>query len=312
VVQQVKRLARVDATVLLTGPTGSGKTAIARALHALSRRRDQPFVHVDCGAIPSELIESELFGYAKGAFTGAVVDKKGLLEEAHGGSLFLDEIGNMPLPLQPKLLRVLNDGVIRRVGEQRDISIDVRLVSATNVDLQDAVDDGAFREDLYYRLNVVNIQLPALNERREDIPSLAYSILRREAARHESPVRSISPEALDRLRAHSWKGNIRELQNVLERAAIFETDEELTVRSLPEELRGGGGFLPAVNTSISDLVDVEMSWKDAVERAEGAVRAAYLRGVLDRYDGNVTQAARHADLDRSNFRRYLRRYLPDY
>ncbi len=311
VVRQVRRLAKVDATVLLSGPTGAGKSAIARALHDLGRRAQGPFVHVDCGAIPEKLIESELFGHVKGSFTGAAVDKKGLFEEADGGTLFLDEIGNLPLELQPKLLRALNDGVVRRVGDQRAIEVDVRLISATNVDLAEAVARGAFREDLFYRLNVVGIQLPPLNDRREDIPALAFTILRREAARHGSPVRSIQTECLERLCAHDWKGNIRELQNVLERAVIFETGEELSIRSLPDAMQGAA---PAIHRGpiSGELIDLELPWREAVDAAESAVRAAYLRAVLERYDGNVTQAAKHAELDRSNFRRHLKRYVPDY
>ena len=311
VLQQVRRLARVDATVLLTGPTGSGKTAFAKALHDTGARRSAEFVYVDCGAIPSELIESELFGHMKGSFTSAVTDKKGLFEAADQGTIFLDEVGNMPLDSQRKLLRVLNDGIIRRVGGHRDIKVDVRIISATNRDLQQAVEQGVFRQDLYYRLNVVNIRLPALGERREDIPQLAYSILRREAARHGSHVTSIDPTCLERLLQHDWKGNIRQLENVLERAVIFETGDQLTLRSLPEDMRDGDP-LAAASLDSPNLVDLDLTWKASVELAEGVVRAAYLRGVLERFDGNVTRAARHADLDRSNFRRHLRRYLPDY
>ncbi len=310
VVHQVRRLARVDATVLLTGQTGAGKTALAKALHEMSRRRDEEFVCLDCGAIPSDLLESELFGHMKGAFTGAVTDKEGLFETANRGTIFLDEVGNMPLDSQRKLLRVLNDGVIRRVGGQRDIQVDVRVVSATNADLEAAVKAGSFREDLYYRLNVVNIQLPTLNERREDIPHLAYTILRRCAARHESPVRRISPDCMDRLQAHNWKGNIRQLENVIERAVIFGTQSDLTPRSLPADLRDSDPLARAA--TLPTGVDLDVSWKEAIEQAEQAIRAAYLQGLLDRFEGNVTQAARHAKLDRSNFRRHLKRYLPDH
>ncbi len=312
ILRQIERLARVDATVLVTGPTGSGKTAIANTLHELSRRQDNSFVHVDCGQLPADLIEAELFGHMKGAFTGAVSNKKGRFEEAHEGTIFLDEIGNLPLSLQPKLLRVLNDGVIRRVGGESEISVDVRVISATNVDLGAEVEAGRFREDLYYRLNVVGIALPPLNDRREDIPQLGYSIMRRAAARNGSPVRAISAEAMERLVSYDWKGNIRELENIIERAVIFESSEELGVRSLPPELQSGPAPMSDLPGSLPDLVDLDRPWRDAVEWAEVAVRAHYLRGVLEKFEGNVTKAAKHADLDRSNFRRHLKRYLPNY
>ncbi len=311
VINQVKRVARVDATVLITGPTGAGKTALARALHDLSRRADREFVQLDCGTLAADVLEAELFGHAKGAFTGAVTDKPGLFEVADGGTLFLDEVGNMTPKMQNKLLQVLNDGRVRRVGDQRDRVVDVRLLAATNSDLKAGVADGSFREDLYFRLKVVEIVVPPLNARREDIPRLAHFLLQQEVARHGLDVKGIEPTCLDRLCKHDWKGNIRELQHVIERAAIFETTDELTERSLPPEFQRAlrGDTAPQ---QLGDLVDVELPWKDAIANAEHTVRAAYLRGVLEKCDRNITRAAEHAGLDRSNFRRNLKRYVPDY
>ena len=313
VLAKVSQVARVDSNVLITGPTGSGKNVIARAIHRRSPRRDGPFVCVDCGSIPAELIESELFGHVKGAFTGAVSDKAGLFEMASGGTIFLDEIGNMPPSMQNRLLRVLQDGKVRRVGGAKDIVVDVRVISATLVDLKRAIEDGAFRSDLFFRLKVVGIALPGLNERREDIPRLAYHFLRRHAARVGRDLKGISEPCMEVLRAHDWKGNVRELEHVVEAAMVFETSDELTVMHLPPEVRDAPGAATfGEGEQMGGNIDLDLPFRQALERADSLFRVTYLRGVMARYQ-SVSAAARHAEMDRANFRRLLRRYeITDY
>ncbi len=241
----IKRVSSSKSTVLITGESGTGKELIARAIHQNSPRHNQPFVAVSCGAIPENLLESELFGYMKGAFTGAVANKMGLFELADRGTLFLDEIGELPLLIQVKLLRVLQEKQFKRVGGTKDISVDVRIVSATNRDLQKMVSENMFREDLYYRLNVIPIHLPPLRERKEDIPLLARHFLEKynhEIGKHFTHV---SDEAMERLQAYDWPGNIRELENVIERAVALETEPVIEVSNLPETIRGTVGHLPS-------------------------------------------------------------------
>jgi two-component system response regulator HydG len=311
IMNQIAHVSRVDSSILITGPTGAGKTVIARAIHEASRRRGEPFVVLDCGQIPAELIESELFGHMKGAFTGALYDKAGLFEMANGGTIFLDEIGNMPPMGQQRLLRVLQESVVRRVGGNKDIQVNVRVISATNVDLQKAVDQGRFRSDLYFRLKVVQIELPSLAERREDIPRLAYHFLRKYAARMGKDIKTITPRCMEVLRGHRWEGNIRELENAIERAVVFEAGDELTERHLPPELHAGSDAGHVIE-SFSGQVNLDLPFGEALEQAETAYRVAYLRGVMNKYR-NVSAAARHAQVDRANFRRLLRRYgITDY
>jgi transcriptional regulator with PAS, ATPase and Fis domain len=223
--QEVYRLVRLaappTATVLLIGETGTGKEVIAKAVHKLSRRADGPFVRVNCGALHENLLESELFGHVKGSFTGAVENKIGRFEAAHGGTIFLDEINSTTPKLQVKLLRVLQEKEFERVGESRTIRVDVRVIAATNASLEQAVEEGAFREDLYYRLNVIPISLPPLRERRDDIPLLAQYFVKRYADAHKCPVPELTPGLLDALKAHDWPGNVRELENTLERLIVF-------------------------------------------------------------------------------------------
>ncbi|VTR91264.1 atpase aaa : Acetoacetate metabolism regulatory protein AtoC OS=uncultured planctomycete GN=HGMM_F33C03C29 PE=4 SV=1: Sigma54_activat: HTH_8 [Gemmata massiliana] len=237
--QDVFRLVRLaaprSANVLLIGETGTGKEVIAKAVHKLSRRADGPFIRVNCGALHENLLESELFGHIKGSFTGAVENKTGRFEAAHGGTIFLDEINSTSHKLQVKLLRVLQEREFERVGESRTIRVDVRVVAATNTSLEQAVEDGEFREDLYYRLNVIPIALPPLRERRDDIPLLAQFFLKRYGDLHKCPVPELTPIALDALKAHDWPGNVRELENTLERLTVFADGGPLT----PELLRFG-------------------------------------------------------------------------
>jgi len=241
VMETVARVADADASVLLVGESGTGKELIANMLHERSRRRDGPWVKINCAALPRELIESELFGHTKGSFTGATTEKTGLLEEAHKGSLLLDEITEMPVGLQAKLLRVLEDRVVRRIGGTKSVAVDFRLISSTNRSPDVALKEGRLRQDLYFRINTVAIQIPPLRDRREDIPVLVRAFLERYRARHGRPVEGIEPEAYRRLLAYPWPGNVRELQHALERAVLVSRASMITVSDLPDGLRQGDG-----------------------------------------------------------------------
>ncbi len=235
----IRQAAPSTATVLLLGESGTGKELAARALHEASNRARGPFVAVNCGALPESILEAELFGVERGAFTGAVARREGRFERAHGGTLFLDEVGEMPLTAQVKLLRVLQEGELERLGGTQTVRVDVRIVAATNKDLQREVAEGRFREDLYYRLNVVEIRVPALASRREDIPLLADSFLRRFAAKNGKSLRGFSPEALQVLENYAWPGNVRELEHAVERAVVLARNDVLEVADLPESVRKG-------------------------------------------------------------------------
>jgi two-component system response regulator AtoC len=278
------RVAPHGTTVLVTGESGSGKEVVARAVHRMSPRRDGPFVAVNCGAIPENLLESELFGHAKGSFTGAVVDRVGLFEEAHHGTLLLDEVGELPAALQVKLLRVLQEREIRRVGEARSRAVDVRVIAATARDLAAEVSAGRFREDLLYRLNVVHIVVPPLRDRTEDLPGLVAALLTRLSARSGRPVR-IAPEALAAAHRHDWPGNVRELENALERSAVLSQDGTVTALVLASE---GSGRVQRAGDAPAESATSSGTLRDAVEAAE---RAAILRA-LAISNGNRRAAAR--------------------
>ena len=285
--RQVRKVAPTKATVLVTGESGTGKELVARAIHELSPRSAMPFVAVNCGAIPAELIESELFGHVRGAFTDASRDKKGLAAEADGGTLFLDEIGELPLNLQVKLLRFLEDEQVRRVGDTRSEKVDVRVVAATARDLVRATKEGLFREDLFYRLNVVNLRLPSLRERPEDVPALVEHFLaKHRRLRPEAPLRGVSPEALEVLLAHRWPGNVRELEHAIERAVVLADGPMVQETDLPDDVRAGPGPAPVARTS-ADL---------SVKRAFRALEQQLIRDALDRTGGNRTRAAELLDL----------------
>src|SRR3954464_9711184 len=281
----VEKVAAVRTTVLITGESGVGKELVARAVHARSPRAQAPFVPVNCGAIPEGLIESELFGHAKGAFTGAQGAKLGLFQAAQDGTLFLDEIGELPLSLQVKLLRAIQERRIRPVGDSGDLEVDVRLVAATNRDLAADVRAGRFREDLYYRLNVVEVRVPALRERREDVLPLADHFLRRFSAEHGRPVPVLSADAKRRLAEYWFPGNVRELENLMERAVALSSGEEVTVDALPAVLRGTGGHalspggpLPAGFSIEEHLAQVERELIDrALTEAGGGKKDAAAR-----------------------------------
>jgi two-component system, NtrC family, response regulator AtoC len=285
VLRTVQKVAPARTTVLIAGESGTGKELIARALHEMSPRAERPFVAVNCGAIPEQLIESELFGHAKGAFTGASVAKRGLFEEADGGTLLLDEIGDLPLHLQVSLLRVLQEGEVRRVGDARTVRVDVRVLAATHHDLLQAVAAGTFREDLFYRLNVVALRLPPLRERPEEIEPLARRFLARHALRLGVAEKPLSAEALRRLLAWRWPGNVRELENALERAFVFSEGEEIEADTFPEELRAPSGPPPQPGEG-------ELS----VKKAQRALEAELIRRALERTQGNRTRAAELLEL----------------
>jgi two-component system response regulator AtoC len=280
----VRKIAEFKTTVLIDGESGTGKELVARAIHSNSPRARAAFIAVNCGAIPANLLESELFGHRKGAFTDASRDRKGLFEEASGGTLFLDEIGELPLNLQVKLLRVLQEGEIRRLGDSQDIKVDVRVVAATARDLADEVRRGAFREDLYYRLNVFALHLPALRERREDIPLLVEHFLVRMNARMGLAISGFTADAMRILAAREWPGNVRELENTVERAVVLAEGPEIGVDSLPERLRVPGSGTPTAQAAVDDG---DLSIKRASRRSEEAL----IRRALERTKGNRTRAA---------------------
>ena len=286
--EQVAMAAPTNGRVLIYGENGTGKELVARTIHALSRRRAAAFVEVNCAAIPEELIESELFGHVKGAFTGAVAAKRGLFEEADGGTLLLDEVGDLPLHLQVSLLRVLQEGECRRVGDARAIRVDVRVLAATHQDLSQAVAAGRFREDLFYRLNVVGLRLPPLRERCEEIEQLARRFLGRHAARLGIPEKPLSPTALQLLLGWRWPGNVRELENALERALVLSDGAEIEPEALPEELRASAAPSgPPPAPAEGDL---------SVKRAQRALEADLIRRALERTSGNRTRAAELLEL----------------
>ncbi|MCG3462410.1 two-component system response regulator GlrR [Xenorhabdus bovienii] len=291
--EQAKMVAQSDVSVLINGQSGTGKEVLAQAIHRVSPRVKKPFIAINCGALPEQLLESELFGHAKGAFTGAVSSREGLFLAAQGGTLFLDEIGDMPLALQVKLLRVLQERKIRPLGSNRDIDIDVRIISATHRDLPKAMQRNEFREDLYYRLNVVNMKIPALNERAEDIPLLANHLLRASAKRHKPFVRSFSTNAMKCLMAASWPGNVRQLVNVIEQCVALTTAPVISDALVMQALEGE-------NTALPTFVE-----------ARGQFELNYLRKLLQMTKGNVTHAARMAGRNRTEFYKLLARHELD-
>ncbi|AIE71701.1 two-component system response regulator GlrR [Klebsiella michiganensis] len=291
--EQAGMVAQSDVSVLINGQSGTGKEIVAQAIHNASPRRDKPFVAINCGALPEQLLESELFGHARGAFTGAVSNREGLFQAAEGGTLFLDEIGDMPVALQVKLLRVLQERKMRPLGSNRDIDIDVRIISATHRDLPKAMARGEFREDLFYRLNVVNLKIPPLAERTEDIPLLANHLLRQSADRHKPFVRSFSTDAMKRLMAAKWPGNVRQLVNVIEQCVALTSSPVISDALVEQALEGE-------NTALPTFVE-----------ARNQFELNYLRKLLQITKGNVTHAARMAGRNRTEFYKLLSRHELD-
>jgi len=309
VFELVKKAARSEANILVVGESGTGKELVARAIHANSPRATQAFVPVDCASLPENLLESELFGHEKGAFTGAVKSKQGLMEVAHRGTIFLDEIAELPVGLQVKLLRALQERQIRRVGGTAILNVDVRVVSATNRDLRDAVLKGQFREELYYRVNVIAIALPPLRERAGDVRLLAHAFLKKYG---QGRVRGIDEEAMAALEAYPWPGNVRELQNVLERACALAEGENVTRRDLAEHVlqpgvRPAAGIVSGAPEGALEAGS-EITLKDAKDKWMQVLEASYLRDLLARHDGNVSAAAKAAGIDRKTFHRLINKY----
>ena len=291
--EQAGMVAQSDVSVLINGQSGTGKEIVAQAIHNASPRHDKPFVAINCGALPEQLLESELFGHARGAFTGAVSNREGLFQAAEGGTLFLDEIGDMPVALQVKLLRVLQERKVRPLGSNRDIEINVRIISATHRDLPKAMARGEFREDLFYRLNVVNLKIPPLSERTEDIPLLANHLLRQSADRHKPFVRAFSSDAMKRLMAAKWPDNVRQLVNVIEQCVALTSSPVIGDALVEQALEGE-------NTALPTFVE-----------ARNQFELNYLRKLLQITKGNVTHAARMAGRNRTEFYKLLSRHELD-
>jgi transcriptional regulator with GAF, ATPase, and Fis domain len=336
----LEKIAPTDATVIIEGETGTGKEVVARTVHQESRRREGPFIVFDCSAVPENLIESELFGHEKGAFTGAIQTRQGVFEMANGGTVFLDELGELALELQPKLLRVLEQREVRRVGGARTQKVDVRVIAATNRKLEDEVRQGRFREDLFYRLSVVRVVLPALRERREDIPLLVKHFLRSSHFNRgrdgERKVTGVSREAMDRLHDHAWPGNVRELHNVVERAVSFADTDTIEARDLPDHVAAyrptqsvppaapsaaprwsepptdAARALPpsdaAARASLPAATDIEGTFKDAKERWVASFERDYIASLLRKNNNNISHAARESDIDRKYFRKLMKKY----
>ncbi len=302
----IQTVAPQSSRVLITGESGTGKELVARAIHENSARAQAPFITINCGAFPETLLESELFGYMKGAFTGANDNRHGLFQAAHGGTLFMDEIGNMSLTMQVKLYRVLQEGKVRPIGSTEESDVDVRIIAATNKDFEKEIAEGRFREDLYYRLSVIPVHLPSLRERREDIPLLARHFLEKFRTLMEKPIEGLSPEVVRRLEGYEWPGNVRELENTMERAVALETTPEITLRVLPDRIAGyastgasvgngnGDGAFPA------EGVDFEKEVADAERR--------YLQGALEKSHGVRTQAADLLKISYRSFRHYAKKH----
>jgi len=302
----IQTVAPQSSRVLITGESGTGKELVARAIHENSTRAQAPFITINCGAFPETLLESELFGYMKGAFTGANENRQGLFQAAHGGTLFMDEIGNMSLTMQVKLYRVLQEGKVRPIGSTEESDVDVRIIAATNKDFEKEIAEGRFREDLYYRLSVIPLQLPPLRERREDIPLLARHFLETFRKSMEKPIEAISPEAMTRLEKYDWPGNVRELENTMERAVALESGREISLRVLPDRVAGYSDGLALVapgsqpESFPAEGVDFEKVIADTERR--------HLQIALERAEGVRTRASELLKISYRSFRHYAKKH----
>jgi two-component system NtrC family response regulator len=301
ILKKVHQVAPTQATVLITGESGTGKELIANAVHRLSPRADKPLVDINCAAIPRDLLESELFGHEKGAFTGAVAQKRGKLEDADGGTLFLDEIAELPIELQVKLLRVLESGRFTRVGGNKTIEADFRVIAATNRDLREAVSEGSFRADLFYRLNVVDIELPPLRQRPEDIPLLVRHFLKKHEHDVPQPVTEVEPPAMELLRRYPWPGNVRELENAVLQAMVMSEDGVLRPEHLPKEIRAAEAHSQMVPQNKTELAE-------AKARACAEIERRFLEEALRRNDGNVSRTAQETGFSRRNVQMLMRKH----
>jgi two-component system response regulator PilR (NtrC family) len=302
----IQTIAPQTSRVLITGESGTGKELVARAIHENSLRAQAPFITINCGAFPETLLESELFGYMKGAFTGANENRQGLFQAAHGGTLFMDEIGNMSLTMQVKLYRVLQEGKVWPIGSTDEIDVDVRIIAATNKDFEKEIAEGRFREDLYYRLSVIPIQLPALRERREDIPLLARHFLERFRKSMEKPVEGLSPEAVRRLEAYDWPGNVRELENTMERAVALETGPEISLRVLPDRI---AGYSASVAAGAGGAVEAPFPAEGIdFEKEIAESERRYLQAALEKAHGVRTKASDLLKISYRSFRHYAKKH----
>jgi two-component system response regulator PilR (NtrC family) len=302
----IQTVAPQNSRVLITGESGTGKELVARAIHENSARAHTPFITINCGAFPETLLESELFGYLKGAFTGANENRRGLFQAAHGGTLFMDEIGNMNQAMQVKLYRVLQEGKIRPLGSTEEVDVDVRVIAATNKDLEKAITAGEFREDLFYRLSVIPIHVPSLRERREDIPLLARHFLEGFRKSMEKPIEGISPQAMRHLESYDWPGNVRELENTIERAVALESGPEISTGVLPDRVAG----VTAAAASAAQAGDMLAFPPEGVdfERVVAETEKRYLQAALERSDGVRTQAAELLKISYRSFRHFAKKH----
>lgn len=299
--ETIQMVAKTDLTVLITGESGTGKELVARAVHDLSLRGHNNFVAVNCPTLPENILESELFGYKKGAFTHASRDKIGLFQEAHRGSIFLDEIGDIPPAIQTKLLRVLQEKEIKPLGDTKSITVDVRIIASTNQNLDERIKTGEFREDVYYRLNVLPVKLPALREHPEDIPLIANHLLEKHCLALDKPLKAISPELMDLFLNKTWEGNVRELENVIRQGILFSSTNEINPRDV--HLHGRQNQTQRIESAANDL-----PYKAAKEQTLKLFNHSFIGRLLEAYNGNVSKAARQCGLERQALQQIIRRY----
>jgi len=297
----IQTVARTDLTVLITGESGTGKDGTARAIHTLSKRKMQPYVAVNCPTIPENILESELFGFKKGAFTHATSNKAGLFQEAHRGTIFLDEIGDISPTIQSKLLRVIQEKEFKPLGDTKSVQVDVRIIASTNQDLADKISRREFREDLYYRLNVLPIELPPLRERQEDIPLIATHLLARHCAKLDQPLKRPSPQLLDNLMTHTWPGNVRELENCLIQGIMFSAGKEITPADI--DLQGSTAKPAPASAEMEGL-----PYKEAKDQTLQCFNQTFIGKLLETFKGNVTHAAKACGLERQALQQIMRRY----